>query len=65
MDLFEYQAIAVGRWVVLDGAGCAVCTGITWPGVAGRGWKTAAVGSQLGSQMGYRLPREPAGVQPP
>jgi hypothetical protein len=39
-----------------------------WPGiirldVAGCGWATVAVGSQLGSQLGF--PREPAGMRSP
>ena len=36
-----------------------------WLGEAGRGWVTVAVGCQLGSQLGYRASREPAGTQPP
>src|SRR5947209_13517219 len=42
---------------MLDEAGCAVWPGITRLDVAGCGWATVAVGSHLGSQLGY-LPAE-------
>ena len=40
-----------------DEAGSAVWPGITWLDVAACGWATVAVGSHLGSQLGY-LPAE-------
>ena len=64
-DLFDGQAIPQGGWVMPDKAGSAFWPGITRSGVAGCGWAAVTVGSQLGSQLGYRLPREPAGVRPP
>ena len=54
-----------GGWVMPDVAGCAVWPGITRLGVAGCGWATVTVGSQLGSQLGYLATSEPAGMQPP
>jgi hypothetical protein len=32
--------------------------------MAGCSWVTVAVGGQLGSQLGYLRPCEPAGIQP-
>jgi len=45
--------------MMLDGSGCVVWAGATWPGVARCGWVTVVVGSQLGSQLGY-LGHQPA-----
>lgn len=53
MDLFDGQAIPQGGWVMPDEARRAIRTGITSPGVAGCGWVMMAVGSHLGSQLGY------------
>jgi len=50
--MFEYQAIALGGWVMPGQAGCIVSPGTTTPGVAVLGWMTAAVGSQKGFQLG-------------
>jgi hypothetical protein len=53
VDLFEYQAIAKGRWVMLDVAVRAILPGVIRLNEAGCGWETVAVGSQIGSQLGY------------
>jgi hypothetical protein len=52
--------------VVPGVAGCAVWPGITRLGMAGRGWVTVTVGSQLGSQLGFpshRLTRRTAAAR--
>ena len=64
MDLFEYQSIPQGGWVVLDVSECAVLPGVTRPGVAGCAWTTVAVGFHLGSQLGYPATHELAGIKP-
>ena len=53
MDLFDGQANPLGSWMTAGVAGRVIWPGITRPGVATRGWVTVAVGSQLGSHLGY------------
>jgi len=37
-DLFEYQSIPQGGWMMPHVAGCAAWAGIAWLYEAGRGW---------------------------
>ena len=53
VELFDCQSIAQGGWMGPGVALCVVWPGTTGPSMAECGWVTAAVGSQLGSQLGY------------
>ena len=61
MDLFEYQAILLGGWVLLNGSVRAIRPGITRPYMAECGGNTVVVGSQIGFQLS--CPAGPANRQ--